>query len=174
MMSARAASVISLATLALGAPVKREGPYERALTQGGSSYFTLTSGPCVITDNGECVTSDNYPTQYGNDVTCTITATSSIHVAFTHFDVENHYTCDYDYIEVGGSKYCGKTSGDTNYPPPSLQVGANTVITFKSDSFQAETGWKMCKHTPPVYTVVAVSGDGCTKVTGTDCVQSDG
>jgi len=83
--------------------------------------------------SGNCIQSNNHPSNYGNDQQCSIQLTD---VSFTveAFDTESRY----DWLTVGGSRYSG-TSG------PASSSGYTGTITWESDYSVTKSGWKLCK-----------------------------
>merc|ERR1712242_410227 len=83
--------------------------------------------------SGNCISSNNHPSNYGNDAQCSIQLTD---VSFTveAFDTESRY----DWLTVGGSRYSG-TSG------PASGSGYTGTITWESDYSVTKSGWKLCK-----------------------------
>lgn len=82
--------------------------------------------------SGDCVSSSNHPSDYGNNQECTI----SLHeVALTvdTFSTERSY----DILSVGGTGHSG-TSG----PSSGTYSG---VIPWSSDLSIVTSGWKLCK-----------------------------
>ena len=115
--------------------------------------FTVTSGAdaCEIVDNNNCFQSVNYPGNYGDGKTCTITVNDVGILNVSGFAVEPHDTCGYDYMTVKGTKYCGTTS-------PNLEaINSGAQITWYSDSETNKKGFKIC-YAPPL--------DDCVEATG--------
>jgi len=83
--------------------------------------------------SGNCIQSNNHPSNYGNDQQCSIQLTD---VSFTveAFNTESRY----DWLTVGGSRYSG-TSG------PASSSGYTGTITWESDYSVTKSGWKLCK-----------------------------
>uniref|UniRef100_A0A7M4EC07 CUB domain containing protein 2 n=1 Tax=Crocodylus porosus TaxID=8502 RepID=A0A7M4EC07_CROPO len=94
--------------------------------------------------------SPNFPGLYPYDTECTwlivVTEGSSVLLTFSHFDLEYHNRCDYDYIKIynGASKdqgnllgtFCGKSS-----PPQFTSSWHVMSIIFHSDKHVASHGF---------------------------------
>uniref|UniRef100_A0A7M4EDK0 CUB domain containing protein 2 n=1 Tax=Crocodylus porosus TaxID=8502 RepID=A0A7M4EDK0_CROPO len=120
-----------------------------------------TSGPPIPSGQGvKCggvlsalhgnFSSPNFPGLYPYDTECTwlivVTEGSSVLLTFSHFDLEYHNRCDYDYIKIynGASKdqgnllgtFCGKSS-----PPQFTSSWHVMSIIFHSDKHVASHGF---------------------------------
>merc|ERR1719350_1843276 len=85
------------------------------------------------TANGNCVSSNNHPSNYGNDQQCSIQLAGSVGISVEAFNTESRY----DGLTMGGSRYSG-TSG----PASGSYTG---TITWESDYSVTKSGWKLCK-----------------------------
>ncbi|KAM9770435.1 ovochymase-2 [Menidia menidia] len=111
-----------------------------------------SEAPCggsFTSERGE-MTSPNWPNDYHGQTVCTwrinIPSSKSIHVAFTHFELQavNRLGNCVDYVEIfnGESmeslgRFCGFA------PPPSVTIPSNTVvIRFLSDGASHEKGFR--------------------------------
>jgi len=83
--------------------------------------------------SGNCIQSNNHPSNYGNYETCNIQLYGSVPITVDAFDTESRY----DYLTVGGTRYSG-TSG----PSSGSYTG---VISWSSDVSIGKSGWKLCK-----------------------------
>jgi len=83
--------------------------------------------------SGNCISSNNHPSNYGNSEECSIQLGGSVDITVEAFNTESRY----DYLTVGGSRYAG-TSG----PRSGSYSG---TITWSSDSSVTRSGWKLCK-----------------------------
>ncbi|XP_071479800.1 blastula protease 10-like [Diadema antillarum] len=106
---------------------------------------------CVFTfteASGE-IRSPNYPNNYNDMTDCTYRIKggkdSSITIIFRDFDLEDHATCDYDYLAVQtgdnsgqGAKYCGST-----FPPARYVRNDELVLTFHSDQYVNGRGFRI-------------------------------
>ena len=90
--------------------------------------FTVTSGSdaCELVDNNNCVQTVNYPSTYDNSKTCTVAVNSAGTLNVLHFDVEADSSCDYDFLTVKGTKYCGATG------PSDVIVGSGDFMAITS------------------------------------------
>jgi len=82
--------------------------------------------------SGNCVSSNNHPSNYGNDQECEIKL-YDVALSVDEFNTESRY----DYLTVDGTRYSG-TSG----PASGSYTG---VITWASDYSVTKSGWKLCK-----------------------------
>jgi len=97
-----------------------------------AAYFTVV-GPCTV--DGACARSPNYPSEYGNSQSCTITPTSLAIgqlLSATAFDTESRY----DKMIVNGVTYDG-TTGPSN-------VLLRNAVTWSSDRSVTRAGWEVC------------------------------
>jgi subtilisin family serine protease len=91
-------------------------------------------GPCTSNPSSpNCVRSPNYPSNYGNSQSCTITpgglATGTL--SATAFSTETNY----DFLTVNGVRYHGTTG------PQDVALGP---ISWGSDQSVVSTGWEIC------------------------------
>ena len=105
---------------------------DRILGKGKHAIFTIAGDGCVR--DGECVTSKNYPNNYGSNEACTIRFKGS-GIWFEGFDVEPHATCNYDALTINGNKHCGSVA------PVAVPTGP---IEWKTDGSVVKGGWKLC------------------------------
>jgi len=83
--------------------------------------------------SGNCISSKNHPSNYGNGEECSIRLYGAIDIDVQAFNTESRY----DYLTMGGTSYSG-TSG----PPSGTYSGA---IQWSSDSSVVRSGWKLCR-----------------------------
>merc|ERR1719323_1863693 len=83
--------------------------------------------------SGNCIQSNNHPSNYGNGEQCTIQLYGSIPITVEAFNTESGY----DMLTVAGTRYSG-TSG----PSSGSYTG---VISWSSDYSVTKSGWKLCK-----------------------------
>ena len=118
-------------------------------THDDSAYYfttlTVLSGDCVSSQN--CVTSGNFPSNYGNRERCSV-ATPAGFICATSFHTESGF----DKFIVSDTEYDG-TSG-----PQDVPVNAGDVLIWTTDSSVTRKGWEICWS--PFY-----SGDGCFRDT---------
>ena len=94
--------------------------------------FTVISGPCTAT--GACVTSPNFPSNYGNNQACSIRANENGELRADAFSTESGY----DTLTIGSTEY-GGSSGPVN-----VSIDPATSMDWASDESVAESGWKLC------------------------------
>jgi len=96
-----------------------------------SGTFEVTAGTgCTTT--GNCIQSNNHPSDYGNDEGCTISAWD-VALTVDAFSTESGY----DILTMGGTAYSGSSG-----PPSGTYSG---VISWASDYSVVNSGWKLCK-----------------------------
>jgi len=105
-------------------------------------------GSCSLV--GRCVTSANYPSNYGNSEACTITALEAGTMKVEAFDIEP--CCDMLEVKVNGSTY-GGTKG-----PQGVVLDVGDILSWTSDGSAVESGWKLCLPQAECYNV---SDDDC-------------
>ncbi|XP_078582053.1 cubilin-like isoform X2 [Branchiostoma floridae x Branchiostoma japonicum] len=109
---------------------------------GFSALYTKSISSCggnLIAEHG-AFNSPGYPQNYPINTECVWTITASpgnrVQVSFSLFDLENHNTCTYDYIEIregtddSGAllgRFCGQTV------PANVTTGHQLWIKFRSD-----------------------------------------
>ena len=91
---------------------------------------------CVSTDSGRCVHSRGWPSSvYHSNDKCTITVVGAGRVsAVGSFKTEE----DVDKLHIDGRYYSGSQA------PKNASVHAGSTITWKADSSEEKTGWKVC------------------------------
>jgi hypothetical protein len=97
------------------------------------SVFQVTQGPCAT--DGNCFTSANYPSNYGNFELCTIVVDTNETLWVQSFATEE----DYDVLTVDGVDYSGSGDGLDG-----LVVRAGDIITWCSDSNVNFAGFSVC------------------------------
>jgi len=93
--------------------------------------WAISGSGCEM--DGNCIQSNNHPSNYGNNEQCTINLYGDIPLAFDAFATENRY----DFLTVGGAAYSG-----SNAPPNGAYSG---TISWSTDSSVAQSGWKFCR-----------------------------
>jgi len=129
--------IVGVHTIGRGGVGKNSGPKLRSevfwiIRMHAAQYFTVV-GPCTV--EGACVRSPNYPSEYGNSQSCTITPTSLAIgqlLSATAFDTESRY----DKMIVNGVTYDG-TTGPSN-------VLLRNAVTWSSDRSVTRAGWEVC------------------------------
>merc|ERR1712112_217696 len=95
------------------------------------------------------VKSENYPSNYDNDLDKTynieVGSGKRIKITFDDLDIENHASCDYDYVMVkdsNGAALVEKTCGTTK--PGVVTSTTNKVeVIFHSDGSETRKGFKL-------------------------------
>jgi len=104
--------------------------FERILT---GIDVTTTEGNCAV--DGNCFSNLNH----GNSEDCTwVVEGISGTLEFSQFNVESHSSCNFDYLLISGTKYCGATA------PTNLGVTAGDEIKWHSDGSVTTTGFNVC------------------------------
>merc|ERR1719150_2744209 len=93
--------------------------------------FEVTAGTGCTTV-GNCIQSNNHPSNYGNNEACTISA-YDVALTVEAFSTESRY----DFLTVGGVQYSGSSG-----PASGTYSG---VISWSSDYSVTNSGWKLCK-----------------------------
>jgi len=93
--------------------------------------WTISGSGCVM--NGDCISSKNHPSNYGNGDQCTVSLAGDIALSVQAFSTESGY----DVLTMGGRSYSG-TSG----PASGTYSGS---ISWVSDYSVTNSGWKICK-----------------------------
>jgi len=93
--------------------------------------WELSGSGCEM--DGNCIQSNNHPSNYGNRETCTVVLYGDIPLATEAFNTERNY----DFLTVSGIRYDG-TSG----PPNGAYTG---TIAWSSDSSVVKSGWRLCR-----------------------------
>merc|ERR1719433_1454917 len=93
--------------------------------------WVVTGSGCEV--NGDCISSNNYPANYGNREECSIQLNGNVPISVQAFNTETGY----DMLTVGGVRYSG-----TNGPQSGSYTG---VISWSSDYSVTNSGWKLCK-----------------------------
>ena len=150
----------------LGALSQQQQQTRRKLT---ADQFEVVSGSC--TTSGTCFESPNYPSNYGDDETCSIKVLSVgsgeklVSVAFNTELFEDRLT-------IGETDYSGTTG------PVGVAVSADEVMTwssnYKYDSGGTESGFQVCLRLSCAGTKRAISNSGPCFCGGTKCTVASG
>ncbi|XP_060075561.1 cubilin-like [Ylistrum balloti] len=113
------------------------------------SYFTVCNSR--LTSFSGVIESPNFPEPYPHNRNCTwIIETSlgnTVNAAFSHFDVETHHSCSWDYLQIRDGelitspslgKFCG-----TNLPDPVNSTSNKMLVQFMSDFSLANNGFRL-------------------------------
>jgi len=93
--------------------------------------WVVSGSGCAI--DGDCIQSNNHPSNYGNNEKCSVQLYGDISLSFDSFETE----ASYDKLTVGGRSYSGG-SGPSNGP----YTGS---ISWSSDGSVTKSGWKFCR-----------------------------
>merc|ERR1719454_718764 len=93
--------------------------------------WELSGSGCTM--SGACVSSSNYPGNYGNNQACSVQLWGDIPLRTEAFNTESGY----DYLTVGGTPYSGSSG-----PPSGSYTGA---MTWSSDYSVVRSGWRICR-----------------------------
>jgi hypothetical protein len=99
-------------------------------------------------DGYNCVTSTNYPADYGNHQACTVAINPAAKIDVIAFDTESGF----DKVRVHGVAYDGRGSG--------LEGKVTSELSWSSDGSVTESGWKICFYA--TCTDVDTPYAGCT------------
>jgi len=115
---------------------KPPGPTQLPLQRSPSpppppGMWAVDSGPC--TQDGQCISSPNFPNQYDDRQSCLISVGESMGpISVEAFATESNY----DVLTVNGEQYHGQNSPDGVTP--------TSDIMWASDYSVTRSGWKMC------------------------------
>ena len=82
---------------------------------------------------GQNFASVNYPSNYDNFASCTWqlnAETSFVQIDFNAFNIEYHSSCGYDYLSIGGTKYCGSSNPGPIYAEAGVELKFSTDYTL--------------------------------------------
>merc|ERR1711990_266460 len=112
-------------------------PESSLLSTKQAAGLSVSRGRCT-TDAAGCVSSPNYPRNYGNNQRCTINVRAAGTLSATHFNTES--CCDK--LRVNGRNYAGRNG------PSNVAVRAGSQISWRSDFSVTRGGWKVCPNAP--------------------------
>jgi len=125
-----------------------------------SGSCTVFSDKCVYSDNFKwcrgCREPSNYGQPYSDNQDCVIKQTVPFQLDVRSFDVENHETCLYDFLEVDGQRYCG-TKGPQGRTP-----AAGSELVWHTDDSRTRPGFMICMADSTLTTIssaITCSGD---------------
>ena len=108
-------------------------------------------GRCAV--GGNCFMNYEAGENYGDDEDCTFRLDGiEGPLVFEQFDIESHSSCNYDYLTIAGTKYCGDTA------PTGLLGAAESEITWHTDGSGDRAGFKVCVAYCPSN---CAAGSGC-------------
>jgi hypothetical protein len=136
--------------------------------------WNIKSGAGTCTIVGDCVVdSGGANGNYGNNEFCEIVYLGDSLIVRDDADeawgVEYHSTCHYDFLQVGGNKYCGHRNGARAFPSAGVQVTGQTTFTWSSDYSVTDEGFKLCAD--PCTGVACQNGGTCS---GGSCTCASG
>ncbi|KAF0290060.1 Adhesion G-protein coupled receptor G6 [Amphibalanus amphitrite] len=102
------------------------------------TYYVLNNGQYFFTST--YYPNSNYPNNDYFSFVLTTSAGQGMRIYCDPFDVESHPTCDFDWLRLGSTKYCG--SG-TIYV-----MGAQFAVEFSSDSSVTRPGFYCLVNVP--------------------------
>jgi len=103
-------------------------------TEGSNvgGVFSVSGSGCTV--SGSCVSSQNYPSHYGNQQSCTVTMTQNVRLAVqSPFEIERSY----DWLRINNAAKW--TAGEI---PSTLTSGS--TISWSTDYSVTKDGWKIC------------------------------
>ena len=99
--------------------------------------FSVTSGPCTVTEGGACFRTPNYPDDYGSSQDCEIAVSGAGFARATAFDTESGY----DHVTIGGTQYGGDGGALASGGVP---VGDGTTVAWNADDSNQRSGAEVC------------------------------
>jgi len=109
---------------------------------GVAEIFAVAEGECAVNDGGTCFTSPHWPSEYGNDESCTIAVRADARLVVEAFNTESGY----DVLTVDGNEF----SGDSGPSDSQAVVRAGDVIGWASDGSVNDAGFSICSGEAPV------------------------
>ncbi|XP_013387554.1 serine protease hepsin [Lingula anatina] len=103
-------------------------------------------GTMTATSEGQEFNSTNYPYDYSNNENCEWIFNAGpdgwLYLGFATFDIEDHSSCNYDYVKVfDGDTELGKFCGNTR-PADFIRNTASLRVEFRTDSSIAKGGFR--------------------------------
>jgi hypothetical protein len=104
---------------------------------------TTTTCPLYRDQDRTVITSPGYPTDYPDDVDCTVIispdddSSCGFDLNFVDFIVEDSTYCAQDFVDIGGKRFCGQKSESQIF----ANAGQPLAIRFKTDSHGATRGF---------------------------------
>jgi hypothetical protein len=99
-----------------------------------AEIFQLNSGSCTLDATSTCFYSPNYPSNYGDGDSCSITVLHGATLSVDYFLLETTY----DYLTVDGTTYTSSTG------PDGVTVTSGITITFTTDLSINYAGFAIC------------------------------
>merc|ERR1719336_3292327 len=132
-------------------PVSTPQPTDSQDSADAASKWTILSGDCVISDDGNCVSDGDG--DYQNSMFCEFTHAGDANIVVEEFRMETYgeSSC-YDYLAFpltkdGGYEYfCNDDASDVS-PPSEFTVGSDEIkFFFSSDSATNMEGFRLCSE----------------------------
>ena len=126
------------------APVGSNEALDCTAPSSSSDVFSLvatsssSTSKCAV--SGQCFSSVDYSANENCEFT--LSAGLSGQLVFSSFAVEENSNCAYDYLEIGGTKYC-----TGRQPPTPLPISGGSVVRWKTDESEQQTGFSACLET---------------------------
>ncbi|XP_070174131.1 cubilin-like [Littorina saxatilis] len=124
-----------------------------------ASYVTqnaTTACGRTLTAQTGIITSPDYPNNYPHNRNCTWTISvptgQQIRLNFTQFSLEQHFSCNYDYLEIrnGGfdtsplvGRFCGSLLRNSALQAPIVSHSNRLWLRFKSDGSSSSSGFQL-------------------------------
>jgi hypothetical protein len=115
---------------------------------GGGVGWAIVSGAtdCAIVTEGDgstCV--QDTVGNYGSNEDCVFTYTGgTVTVTRVSWTLESSTGCTADFVEVGGTNYCGVSGTPDEEFPATMALSGDTTFTFHSDGSIENTGASSC------------------------------
>jgi len=110
----------------------------------GSSNWNVKSrsheDTCHI--EGNCI-SDSVSGDYASSQVCEFEYVGNAEITRKSWGLEPHASCSFDWLTMGGTKYCG-TATSSNAFPSSTTVSGTTNFKFETDGSVESSGFELC------------------------------
>ena len=144
---------VALACFALALPrpvyAEAEASGDRRLSDISTFWEVLSADsptsttPCTLTQGGRCI--KDRIGNYGNSERCTFSARRAFTLEVPEFSVEQHSSCAYDWLDIGGIRYCGYSASHTKYlRDGAVSVVPGDVVSWKTDGSVVRSGFTIC------------------------------
>jgi hypothetical protein len=108
-----------------------------------TSYWNVKSrstGACHI--DGNCIR-DSIEGDYASSQVCEFEYVGNAEITRKSWGLEPHASCSYDWLTMGGAKYCGTATSNTAFPS-STTVSGTTNFKFQTDGSVQSSGFELC------------------------------
>jgi hypothetical protein len=140
----------------------------KTLPNGASCIQTTTDDENI---NADYSSSEKCKFEYHGDATI---FRSAWELEDRNLNSDSSGECNYDYLSVDGSKYCGNIGTDKEFPKK-IDVSGSTAFEFYADESLEGKGFQICDASPtdaPAATGWAILSGGSTcKITADGCIQ---